>query len=230
MSSEITLGYWNLRGLCHSVRLLLKHAGVKYNEVLYDEGKFMDSENSWFKVKPTLGLDFPNLPYLLDGDMKLTQSVAILRYLGRKYNMAPESEAERVKIDVLEMQIIDWRTEGFRLWYQPKEQFEKDKPEYEKKTRTRMVDLAKAFGSGPFILGNKLTHMDFMLYEYLDNQRRFIPGLLNEHKVLNDFVAAIEALPEVKKYLESKEYKDIEFITAHFSNWGNRKIPNHLNV
>ena len=34
-----------------------------------------------------LGLDFPNLPYLIDGSHKITQSNAILCYLGRKHHM-----------------------------------------------------------------------------------------------------------------------------------------------
>ena len=28
-----------------------------------------------------LGLDFPNIPYLLDGDFKLTESIAIAKYI-----------------------------------------------------------------------------------------------------------------------------------------------------
>lgn len=40
--------------------------------------------------KYTLGLDFPNLPYLIDNekDVRLTQSMAIMRYLAGE--IAPE--------------------------------------------------------------------------------------------------------------------------------------------
>lgn len=227
MSEQMTLGYWNLRGLAHSIRLLLKVSNANYKEIFYDEKA---GEKTWFEVKPTLPLDFPNLPYLYDGEIKATQSLAILRYLGRKFNLAPETEVEKVRSEVLEMQIIDWRTEGFVLWYSPKEKFEKDRQAYEESTKTRMVQLSKAFGPGPYVLGDKLTYVDFLLYEYLDNQRRFIKGLLNPHDNLLAFVKAIEAIPQVKEYLESDEYKQIFFITAAFSNWGNRTIPNHLEV
>ncbi len=39
--------------------------------------------DSWFSVKHTLGLDFPNLPYLIDrsSGCKLTESLAIFRYI-----------------------------------------------------------------------------------------------------------------------------------------------------
>ena len=33
----------------------------------------------WREEKYDLGLPFPNLPYFIDGDIKLTQSLAILK-------------------------------------------------------------------------------------------------------------------------------------------------------
>jgi glutathione S-transferase len=32
-----------------------------------------------------LGLDFPNIPYLMDGDFKLSESLAIHRYIADKW-------------------------------------------------------------------------------------------------------------------------------------------------
>lgn len=59
--------------------------------------KYLQADrNAWLAVKFSLGLDFPNLPYMVDGDIRLTQSLAILRYLGRKFNLAPSNEAEQV--------------------------------------------------------------------------------------------------------------------------------------
>jgi len=41
--------------------------------VEYEQGDAPDfSKEVWFSIKPTLGFDFPNLPYLTDGDYKLT--------------------------------------------------------------------------------------------------------------------------------------------------------------
>ena len=47
-------------------------------------------------MKFKLGLDFPNLPYLIDGNIKVTQSNAILRYLGRKFGLDGKTEADKV--------------------------------------------------------------------------------------------------------------------------------------
>uniref|UniRef100_A0A8C2M9K0 glutathione transferase n=1 Tax=Cricetulus griseus TaxID=10029 RepID=A0A8C2M9K0_CRIGR len=43
--------------------------------------------SQWLNEKFKLGLDFPNLPYLIDGSHKITQSNAILRYIARKHNL-----------------------------------------------------------------------------------------------------------------------------------------------
>ena len=39
----------------------------------------------WRELKPHLGFDFPNLPYLIDGDFKLTESKSIMKYFCRKH-------------------------------------------------------------------------------------------------------------------------------------------------
>lgn len=40
----------------------------------------------WVDNKFQLGLDFPNLPYFEHGDLKLTESKAIMHYICKKWN------------------------------------------------------------------------------------------------------------------------------------------------
>ncbi|XP_071624578.1 uncharacterized protein [Heliangelus exortis] len=84
----VTLGYWDIRGLAHAVRLLLEYTETPCQERRYRPGAAPDFDHSdWTNEKEKLGLDFPNLPYLIDGPTKLTQSNAILRYIARKHGM-----------------------------------------------------------------------------------------------------------------------------------------------
>lgn len=58
--------------------------GIEFEQILYDEGDEM-KEEEWYSKKETLGLDFPNLPYFMDGDFCMTESLAIHRYIADKW-------------------------------------------------------------------------------------------------------------------------------------------------
>ncbi|CAG2183058.1 unnamed protein product, partial [Oppiella nova] len=77
-----------------------------YNYVL---GAGPEERAEWYDNKQSLGLDFPNLPYYIDGDVKLTQSLTIMRYLSKKHGLAGHNEKERIRMDILEGQLKDFR-------------------------------------------------------------------------------------------------------------------------
>lgn len=78
--TSVKLGYWGIRGLAQVPRLLLAYSGVEFEDVLYTE------RGAWFdQDKKSLGLNFPNIPYLIDGDFNLTESAAIQRYIISKW-------------------------------------------------------------------------------------------------------------------------------------------------
>merc|ERR1711990_1179773 len=59
--------------------------------------------------------DFPNLPYYIDGDVKLTQTHAIMRHLARKHNLCGTTDAERDRWDMMTEQCMDFRNGWARL-------------------------------------------------------------------------------------------------------------------
>lgn len=95
VKSKPVLGYWNIRGLGAQIRYLFHYAGVQFEDKQYAYGPAPDfSRDEWFDVKHKLGLEFPNLPYLLDEPtadghkIKLTETMAIMKYVCAKW--APE--------------------------------------------------------------------------------------------------------------------------------------------
>ena len=83
----LKFGYWKIRGLASNIRYQLAYSGVNdYEMIEYEQGDAPDFNSAcWFDVKPTLGLAFPNLPYLIDGDHSMTETMAIHKYLADKY-------------------------------------------------------------------------------------------------------------------------------------------------
>ncbi|KAL7569892.1 hypothetical protein ACA910_008559 [Epithemia clementina (nom. ined.)] len=110
-----TLVYWNTLGLAQSIRFALVSAGVDFCDVRIEAGdptKKDDYKASWFSVKSTMPLVFPNLPYFLDGNVFLSHTNTILRYIGRKWDRlgsVPEHVSDLVLDELadLEWTIID---------------------------------------------------------------------------------------------------------------------------
>lgn len=77
---KVKLAYWAIRGLAQVPRLLLSYLGVPFEDYYYT------NTEQWFKEdRHNLGIDFPNLPYLLDGRYSITDSNSIQRYICEKW-------------------------------------------------------------------------------------------------------------------------------------------------
>ncbi|KAI2518299.1 glutathione S-transferase mu 2 [Homo sapiens] len=187
----MTLGYWNIRGLAHSIRLLLEYTDSSYEEKKYTMGDAPDYDRSqWLNEKFKLGLDFPNLPYLIDGTHKITQSNAILRYIARKHNLCGESEKEQIREDILENQFMDSRMQLAKLCYDP--DFEKLKPEYLQALPEMLKLYSQFLGKQPWFLGDKITFVDFIAYDVLERNQVFEPSCLDAFPNLKDFISRFE--------------------------------------
>lgn len=81
------------------------YLNVDFTNTEYECGDAPDFDKScWLDVKETLGLEYPNLPYLFDGETKITETVAIMQYIAKKYrpSLLGSSAAEFARIIMLQ--------------------------------------------------------------------------------------------------------------------------------
>ncbi|XP_037356728.1 glutathione S-transferase Mu 1-like [Talpa occidentalis] len=122
--------------------------------------------SQWLSEKFKLGLDFPNLPYLIDGAHRITQSNAIVRYIARKHNLSGETEEEKIRVDILENQAMDTANQLARVCYSP--DFEKLKSEFLKGLPEMVKQYSQFLGKRPWFAGDKVTCGGFLAFDLLD--------------------------------------------------------------
>ncbi|XP_043198432.1 glutathione S-transferase Mu 4-like [Amphibalanus amphitrite] len=199
------LGYWKIRGRAQSIRLLLEYTAERYSETFYQCGPAPDYDKSgWLQVKESMGLDFPNLPYLIHDGNRLTQTNAILRYIGRRHDMVGKTEEDHMRLDLLDNQLMDFRNGFSRLCYSA--DFEKLRPEYIKTALVTIGRFSKFLGEKDWLVGEKPTVVDFLFYELLDCHRILEASLLKTFDNLVRYVKRFEDLPRIKAYMASDRF------------------------
>ncbi|KAL4226002.1 Glutathione S-transferase Mu 3 [Mactra antiquata] len=204
------LGYWNTRGRAAAIRLLLTYLGEKFKDTQYELGDAPDySREEWSSVKPKFAefLDFPNLPYYLDGDIKITQSNAILKHIARKYQLDGETEKEMAIVDMLLNQAMDLRNGIVRLCYDP--DYENLKVAYFESLTPTLALCEKRLTSNTWFGGEKVTVADFPFYELLDQLTRMKPDVLSVYPKTTEFLGRFRELKNVKEYLARDEVKNM---------------------
>lgn len=175
------------------------------------------SRSAWMDVKSSLDLDFPNLPYYMEGasgtsqSLQLTQSTTILRHLGRKHLLYGASLVEQARCDLVLDTAYDFKSILVDTAY----------------SRNRAESLAH-FGAksiphyfGQFEsfrvrhgtqqqqkwwAGDNLTIADFFLYEMLSQSALMVPGCLDPYPRLQAFREQFEALPAIAAYMKSAHF------------------------
>ncbi|XP_013875683.1 glutathione S-transferase Mu 3 [Austrofundulus limnaeus] len=216
----MTLGYWDIRGLAQPIRLLLEYTDTKYEEKLYSCGEAPDYDKTcWINEKDKLGINFVNLPYLLDGDRKIVQSNAIMRYIARKHNMCGETEDEKVRVDILENQAMDFRNGFVMMCYTD---LDNKKPGYLKNLPGVLKQFSDFLGGMKWFAGDKITFVDFIMYELFDQHRMFHPSCFDDFQNLKDFMDRFENLDKIAAYMKSDRFIKTP-VNNKMAKWGNKK-------
>jgi glutathione S-transferase len=155
------LGYWAIRGLGQYCRMTLEAAGVDYDEKRYTDF------NEWFgKDKPASPCLLPNLPYYIDGDIKISETDSIMRTIARLYKpeLLGKTSANLALCDMITMFVIKYNVK-LRAFCYKKDTTDEDRIKMVKENASQFTSLNKHFESHKFVCGDYLTIADIALYE-----------------------------------------------------------------
>ena len=194
-----TLGYWKIRGLAAGIRMQMIYQGVEYDLAEYEQGDGPEfSRDAWYSVKPTMGLDFPNLPYFINGDFRITETVAIHKYIADKWN--PEvlgtTPEERARVNMLHGVILDFKNAVTRPCYTSG-----NRDEIIPIIQEKLPAIVNFLGENQFLAGNNVTWVDFFFFEFVNAMRFIHEGLFAEFPSIEAYHARMSDLPRLKEYL-----------------------------
>merc|ERR1719210_1242050 len=195
--SEFSLTYFGVRARVEIGRLALAYGGIKYDFKLVDFG-------DWPALKPKV--ESGALPYIDLNGRQFAQGIALQTYFADLAGIAGSTPLERLEVNQVSLLREDMLIPETRHF------LEGDAAEKEKKAKDLVEnhypryikifnDLLKK-NEGPFVLGDKFSLADIVIFEGFQTLSQNFPKLLE-----GDDAAAIVALrAKVAEQKGIKEY------------------------
>ena len=228
----IKLTYWSIRGLGEPIRHLLRYQNEEWEDNALPPTR--ESYREYVLQRDQDDLPFGNLPFLQDGDKKISQSITIMRYLGRKFGLCPDDPKELVLCEIVEQEIYDLRNRLTAACYDPYKgmgpfpgsevgvfDHEYLRGSFLRRATERVAKFDKIL-TKTFLLGDSPVYVDFLLFEYLDQIRDFLPEAFEGFANVQGYLGRFKELPNLKTWFESEEYKRGNYINAPHAVWNGK--------
>uniref|UniRef100_A0A8C5PHK5 Glutathione S-transferase n=1 Tax=Leptobrachium leishanense TaxID=445787 RepID=A0A8C5PHK5_9ANUR len=166
--------YFDVRGRCEGMRILLADQGAEWNEEVL-------TFDQWLKGDQKAKAVFGQLPGFQDGDCVLYQSNAIMRYLARKHGVYGKDLVTQSRVDMMNDGVEDLRVKYLRMVYQ---NYEEGKEPYIQSLPAELKHFERALRENnngqSFIVGNEISFADYNLVDLLHNHLVLAPECLKE--------------------------------------------------
>ncbi len=226
------LYYWPMiQGRGEVIRLALEEAGIDYEDVARKSFKKKKKQSTIIDILQDSSLKKPPFapPFLVDGDIIISQAAAILQYIAPKIGLIGKNKSEQIFAHQIQLTITDFLMEvhdthhpiASALYYE--EQLEESKrraahfieiriPKYLNYFQKILVNNSSNSG---WLIGNTLTYPDLSLFQIIEGLSYAFPKAFKKiaHKYINilDLRDLVAARPNTAAYLLSE--RRIEFNT-----------------
>ncbi|XP_045451694.1 glutathione S-transferase 2-like [Melitaea cinxia] len=202
---KVVFYYFPVKALGESARLLLTYGGQEFEDRRV-------SKEEWPAIKPST--PFGQMPVLEIDGKQYAQSLAISRYLGRKYGLNGKDIEEDFEIDQNVEFLNDIRAKAATVQYEADEVLKEKKHEdYSKNVYPAMLSKLDEIikKNNGHIAAGKLTWADFVfagLFDYLKSMLR-IPDLEKKYPSYQQVIDNVYANPKIAAYKEKAPKSDI---------------------
>ena len=217
--SVIKVGYWALRGRVEPIHMYLEYKDVPYEKIVYTKDNFQ----KWLlEDRYTLNIDFPNMPYLIDGDVKLTQTKCILKYLEGKYGSFYTGDLSHdIQLDTVLETMTDIHEPFGMMCYADGKKAQRAEKYLCPIVMFKWQCFDEMLQHRKYLTGDNLCVADFALWNLVDYHDLFDSKFLENHKNIRRFKKEFESEPKVDAFLKHPNYKKFP-ITGWVATWGGK--------
>lgn len=197
--------YFNIRGLAETSRYIFAVAGQEYEDIRIDIA-------DWNTFKETTPLG--QLPFLEVDGHRIPQSMAIHRYLGRKFDLYGGSDIEKAQIDVVLDILNDLNAQAGKATYEQdeevKQRFRKELIEVQGPKYLAMLEkrLTANQGGDGFFVGSKISIADLAVFNWMHDRLSDLK-IVNKEPKLQAHAERVKALPQIDAWLKKRPVTNV---------------------
>ncbi|VDL82879.1 unnamed protein product [Nippostrongylus brasiliensis] len=195
--------YFDGRGAGECARQIFALAEQPYEDVRLTKETFAP-------LKATF--PFGQVPVLEVDGQALAQSMAICRFLARKFGFAGKDDFESALIDSLGDQYTDYRAEMKTFYYTAlgfmTGDLDKLKTEVLLPAREKFLGFVTKFlkknAASGYLVGDKISWVDVLVAEHVSDMINRVPEYLEGFPEVEAHMKKVRANPQLKKWIETR--------------------------
>lgn len=206
VSPKYRVTYFNFRWIAEPIRLILSYVKEEFEDVRFAE------DSSWTSVKHNYPYGF--LPTLddLEVGVRLTQSFAITRYLGKKYNLVGANDIETYKCDEYADCIKDLLKEVETMYLADEAKDEVRKAEIKKNFLSvsipkylTSIDADITANGDNYMVGKGITWVDILMAHFMHLfEVNVEKSVLDNYPNIKAHQQRIFDIPAIKEWIDKR--------------------------